>query len=188
MWGAGAPTVAQLTHSRRRRQPSLARRPSGFSDEPQLWGGGVGHTDDLPDWSRPYLEAARSWDTEWGNPRTPLNTRHNTHAVDRPRHDVPRARPGLDKRRPSPRGVAHQREAHAPRRRPRRGRGCGCPPGTRFFAVKPAAFSGRRPSAQAAAPPAPPRLSARAPPDGCAYFARKLSPPQPSGLHSGPLP
>ncbi|WP_146076589.1 hypothetical protein [Rathayibacter sp. AY1A7] len=43
----------------------------GFSDEPDLWGELVRDTDDLPDWSRPYLEAARAWETARGNVRPP---------------------------------------------------------------------------------------------------------------------
>ncbi|WP_147305946.1 hypothetical protein [Subtercola boreus] len=43
----------------------------GFSDEPDRWGEVVRHTDELPEWSRPYLVAARSWETARGNPRSP---------------------------------------------------------------------------------------------------------------------
>ncbi|GAB3306145.1 hypothetical protein GCM10027427_35940 [Pseudoclavibacter terrae] len=43
----------------------------GYSDEPERWAGGPHHTDDLPDWARPYVEAARAWETERGNPRQP---------------------------------------------------------------------------------------------------------------------
>ncbi|HEX7824904.1 MAG TPA: hypothetical protein VF477_08390 [Mycobacterium sp.] len=43
----------------------------GFSDEPEQWGEVVRHTDELPDWSRPYIEAARVWEAARGNPRPP---------------------------------------------------------------------------------------------------------------------
>lgn len=43
----------------------------GFSDEPDKWGEPVQHTDELPDWAHPYLEAARAWETSRGNPRPP---------------------------------------------------------------------------------------------------------------------
>ena len=43
----------------------------GFSDEPDRWGELVFHTDELPDWTRPYLDAARAWETARGNPRLP---------------------------------------------------------------------------------------------------------------------
>lgn len=43
----------------------------GFSDEPARWGELVFHTDELPDWTRPYLDAARAWETTRGNPRSP---------------------------------------------------------------------------------------------------------------------
>lgn len=43
----------------------------GSSDEPDRWGEAVHHTDELPDWSRSYLDAARAWETARGNPQTP---------------------------------------------------------------------------------------------------------------------
>ena len=43
----------------------------GFSDEPDRWGNEPHHTDDLPDWVRPYLETARAWESGRGNPRPP---------------------------------------------------------------------------------------------------------------------
>jgi len=43
----------------------------GFSDEPDRWGELVQATAELPDWTRHYLEAARSWEASRGNPRTP---------------------------------------------------------------------------------------------------------------------
>lgn len=43
----------------------------GFSDEPDRWGDPVRHTDELPDWSRPYLDAARAWESARGNQRPP---------------------------------------------------------------------------------------------------------------------
>lgn len=38
----------------------------GFSDEPERWGELVRDTDELPDGSRPYLEAACTWETSRG--------------------------------------------------------------------------------------------------------------------------
>ena len=43
----------------------------GFSDEPDRWGEAMQHTDELPDWSRPYLDAARAWEAARGNPPRP---------------------------------------------------------------------------------------------------------------------
>lgn len=43
----------------------------GFSDEPDLWGDGPQHTDELPAWARPYVEAVRAWEATRGNPRPP---------------------------------------------------------------------------------------------------------------------
>lgn len=43
----------------------------GFSDEPDRWGELVRHTDELPDWTHPYLEAARAWETARVNSRPP---------------------------------------------------------------------------------------------------------------------
>jgi hypothetical protein len=39
------------------------------SDEPEQWGDNVAHTDEPPEWTCPYLEAARAWETARGNPR-----------------------------------------------------------------------------------------------------------------------
>ena len=43
----------------------------GFSDEPDRWGDLVRNTDELPDWTRPYLEAVRAWEKARGNSRPP---------------------------------------------------------------------------------------------------------------------
>lgn len=43
----------------------------GFSDEPDRWDDVVPHTDNLPAWCQPYLDAARAWEAARGNSRPP---------------------------------------------------------------------------------------------------------------------
>lgn len=42
-----------------------------FSDEPDRWAETVQHTDALPEWSLPYVEASRAWEAARGNTRQP---------------------------------------------------------------------------------------------------------------------
>lgn len=43
----------------------------GYRDEPNTWGELVRDTDELPEWTRPYLETVRAWETARGNSRPP---------------------------------------------------------------------------------------------------------------------